>query len=285
VRFLTLKSFKKMIPNQMIKKIEEMRSELETKTMERDRVLTDMKKIWIKTGFFETIDKIKPLLVEKEKYHFEQIISELFRVFCRPKMMYKDEPDFYIEDKSNYQRILDYPVQNRRIHLILEWLFENTHDTWLGLKKAVIINKELQYMKEDEFISYIDKVMGFRMDDIILLKSIHSYEEYLQMNKNDKKRVQTLITRDFFPNIKKNSISIDQTVKEMFEIHKKKSEEMMRLKRREDKRLEAHAFVNHQLSFPELLKLLKNYDLHDTQILQIIQDCESKIQLSLSNFS
>ncbi len=259
-------------------KIEKIRMEIDEKTQERDIVLKEMNKIWVKTGFFETIEKLKPLLLEKEKYHFDKIIGELFRVFCRARSMYKDDPEFYIENESNYQRILDYHVQNRRIQLILEWLFENNHDTWLGLKKAVIINKELQYMKEDDFISYIDKVMGFRMDDIILLKSIRSYEEYLHMDKNDKKRVQTLVTKEFFPNIKKNSISIDQTIKEMFEVHKKKNEQILRDKRREEKRLEALAFVNHQLSFPDLLKLLKNYDSHDTQILQIIQECEYKIK-------
>ncbi len=257
--------------------MEKIKMEIDVKTKEKDKVLKEMNKIWMKTGFFETIEKLKPLLLEKEKYHFDKIIGELFGVFCRARSMHLNESDFYIEDESNYQRILDYSIENRRIQLILEWLFENNHDTWLGLKKAIIINKELNYMKENEFISYIDKVMGFRMDDIILLKSIRSYEEYLHMDKNDKKRVQTLVTKEFFPNIKKSSISIDQTIKEMFELHKKKTEQIIRDKIREDKRLEAHSFVSKLLSFPELLKLLKNYDSHDTQILQIIKDCELKI--------
>ena len=113
-------------------KIDEIKIEMEVKTKERDIVLKEMNKIWVKTGFFETIEKLKPLLIEKEKYHFDKIIGELFRVFCRTRTMHKDDPEFYIEDKSNYQRILDYPIQNRRIQLILEWLFENNHDTWLG---------------------------------------------------------------------------------------------------------------------------------------------------------
>lgn len=252
-------------------------AQLKEKTEEKEKVLTEMKKIWIKTGFFETIEKIKPALQDREKYHLEKLIGELFRVFCRPKNLHLDDSDFYIENESNYQRILDYPIENKRIQMILQWLFENNQDTWLGLKKAVIINKELEYMKEDDFIEYVDKVMGFRMDDIILLKSIHSYEEYLQLDKVNKRRIQTLVMKDFFPHVKKSSISIDLTIKEMFDLHKKKSEQMRREQLKETLRVEAQSFVKLDLSFPQLITLLKSYDSHDLTLLHNLHDCEKKI--------
>lgn len=259
-------------------KIAKVEAQLKEKTEEKEKVLVEMKKIWVQTGFFETIEKIKPALQEKEKYHLEKLIGELFRVFCRPRMLHKEDHDFYIENKSNYQRILDYQVENKRIQMILHWLFEHNHDTWLGLKKAVIINKELEYMNEDDFIEYVDKVMGFRMDDIILLKSIHSYEEYLQLDKVNKRRIQTLVMKDFFPNVKKSSISIDQTIKEMFDLHKKKNEQIMRERMKESLRVEAQSFVGLDLTFPQLIQLLKNYDSHDLQILQILSECERKMK-------
>ncbi len=259
------------------KKIAELEAEIEVKKEEKERFIVEMKKIWIQTGFFETIEKIKPALVDKEKYHLDKLVGELFRVFCRPKSLHKDEVEFYVENQSNYQRILDYPIEHKRIQLILQWLFEHNHETWLGLKKAVIINKELEYMKEDEFIDYVDKTMGFRLDDIILLKSISSYEDYLKLDKTSKKRIQSIVCRDFYPNVPKSSISIDQTIKEMFDQHKRRNEQILREKMKEEKKIEAKSFVSLSLTLPQLLQILKNYDSHDLQTIKIIRDCENKI--------
>jgi hypothetical protein len=243
--------------NQILTEYPRYRSYLKRKFLENNDDYDKINEYITGMDFFEFIDEIKNLNLEKEKMNkiVDQSLFYISQVF---------DENFNEEDIKNREdtiKIFDYEIKSEKLKRFFEFLSEMSNNEkvnnnpimknmmikmnnntssfklYYQMKKTFIFMKELKDTEEDEYLEYLNSKIGFSIENLLKIKDFIVSPNSTNLKKDDKNDILGfystfgIISKNF-----KTSKNYQNHVFQQIEENNRKNKIMQRLNRKMEER-------------------------------------------------